>query len=282
MVVRDLDIGLLRTFLAVADRENFAGAADQVFRTQAAVSQQMQRLERLLDCKLLVRVGRHKRLTEEGVRLREYARRMLALNDETCRAMNQSVFAAPTRIGVCADAVDTILPDYLALCARTYPGMRIEIQVNRSRWLASALRRGDIDLLLELEQFDEFPRITFRTSPVVWISGTHFHHQQNHPLPLVLVDSPCVFRRMALNRLEQKNRPWRNAFQTPTLAGVRAALRAGLGITPRTIEMLTPGLKVVGEELGLPVLPSASYHLYMRAGDCPDGARKLSELFIPP
>ncbi len=56
MAVRDLDIGLLRTFLAVADRENFAGAADQVFRTQAAVSQQMQRLERLLDCKLLVRV----------------------------------------------------------------------------------------------------------------------------------------------------------------------------------------------------------------------------------
>ena len=58
MAVRDLDIGLLRTFLAVADRENFAGAADQVFRTQAAVSQQMQRLERMLDCKLLVRVGR--------------------------------------------------------------------------------------------------------------------------------------------------------------------------------------------------------------------------------
>jgi DNA-binding transcriptional LysR family regulator len=195
--------------------------------------------------------------------------------------MNKSVFAAPTRIGVCADAVDTILPDYLALCARTYPGMRIEIQVNRSRWLASALRRGDIDLLLELEQFDEFPRVTFRTSPVVWISGTHFHHQQNLPLPLVLVDSPCVFRRMALNRLEQENRPWRNAFQTPTLAGVRAALRAGLGITPRTIEMLTPGLKVVGEELGLPTLPSASYHLYMRAGDNSDGARKLSELFIP-
>jgi hypothetical protein len=28
-------------------------------------------------------------------------------------------------------------------------------------------------------------------------------------------------------------------------------------------------------------LPSASYHLYMRAGDNSDGARKLSELFIP-
>lgn len=279
--MRDLDIGLLRTFLAVADRENFAVAADDVFRTQAAVSQQMQRLEVMLDCKLLVRVGRNKRLTEQGVRLREYARRMLTLNDETCRAMSPSVFAAPTRLGVCADAVDTVLPDYLALCARTYPSMRIEIQVNRSRWLASALRRGDIDLLLELEQLDEFSRVPVRTSPVVWISGAHFHHQRGLPLPLVLVDSPCVFRRMALHKLEQENRPWRNAFQTPTLAGVRAALRAGLGVTPRTIEMLTPGLKVVGEELELPPLPSATYYLYMREGDCPDGARKLSELFVP-
>ncbi len=281
MAMRDLDIGLLRTFLAVADRENFAGAADQVFRTQAAVSQQMQRLEAMLGCQLLIRVGRRKRLTEQGVRLREYARRMLALNDEACRAMSQSVFTVPTRIGVCADAVDTILPDYLALCARTYPGMRIEIQVNRSRWLAAALRRGDIDLMLELEVFDEFPRITFRTSPMVWISGTHFHHQQNLPLPLVLVDSPCVFRRMALSTLEQHHRPWRNAFETPTLAGMRAALRAGLGVTPRTIEMLGPGFKVVGEELGLPALPSVNFHLYSRAGDCPEGARKLSELFVP-
>ncbi len=183
MPVRDLDIGLLRTFLAVADRENFAIAADEVFRTQAAVSQQMQRLEALLDCKLLVRVGRNKRLTEQGVRLREYAQRMLELNDETCRAMSQSVFAAPTRIGVCADAVDTILPDYLALCARTYPNMRIEIQVNRTRWLAAALRRGDIDLLLDLEQLEDFPRVTFRRprwsgfrAPIFIISRTSLFH----------------------------------------------------------------------------------------------------------
>lgn len=281
MTARDLDISLLRTFVAVADRESFAVAAEQVFRTPAAVSQQMQKLETLLGCKLLVRAGRNKRLSEQGIRLLEYARRILSLNDEACRAMSRSVFEHPVKLGVCADAVDTILPEYLALSARTYPSLRIEVQVARSRWLASALRRGDIDLLLDLENLEEFPRVVVRTSPVVWIAGARFHHQQNLPLPLVLIDPPCIFRRMALDQLERNDRPWRSAFQTSTLAGVRAALRAGLGITPRTIEMLTPDLKVVGEEFGLPAMPSVNYYLYLRVSDASDGAKKLGDLFMP-
>ncbi len=281
MAWRDLDIGLLRTFVAIADGAGFARAADRVYRTPAAVSQQMRKLETLLGCQLFVKDGRHKRLSEQGLRLLDYARRMLALNDEACEAMTQDVFDRPVRLGVCADAIDSILPEYLALSAQTYPGLRVDIRVARSRWLAAALQRGDIDLLIDLEDHDRFPRVALRTSPVVWITGARFHRQHSPPLPLVLIEAPCVFRRMAIDALEQRKTPWRSAFETTTLAGVRAALRAGLGITPRTIEMLTPDLKVVGEEFGLPALPSAHFHLYARAGDTSPGTRKLHELFAP-
>ena len=281
MGLRNLDLGLLRTFTAVAERESFAVAAETVFRSQAAVSQQMQRLESVLGCTLFVRVGRNKRLTDQGARLLEYAKRIMSLNDEACRAMTQDVFDFPVKLGACADGVDTLLPDYLALCAETYPSLRIEIKVGRSRWLASALRRGDIDLMLDLENHDEFRRIVLRTSPVVWLSGTRAHHLQSPTLPLVLIDSPCVFRRMALESLEAQNRAWRPTFQTTTVTGLRAALRAGLGITARTIEMLTPDLKVVDQELGLAPLPSVSYQLYVRMDDSSDATRKLTELFSP-
>jgi DNA-binding transcriptional LysR family regulator len=49
----------------------------------AAVSQQMQRLETQIGAKLLRESGRTKELTPHGVRLLEYARKMIALNDET-------------------------------------------------------------------------------------------------------------------------------------------------------------------------------------------------------
>ncbi|HDT1368837.1 TPA: LysR family transcriptional regulator, partial [Escherichia coli] len=44
----NLDLDLLRTFVAVADLNTFAAAAAAVCRTQSAVSQQMQRLEQLV------------------------------------------------------------------------------------------------------------------------------------------------------------------------------------------------------------------------------------------
>lgn len=281
MKIRNLDITLLRTFVAAAEHENFALAAERVSRTQAAVSQQMQRLEDVVGCHLFSRVGRNKRLTDQGMRLLEYARRIIGLNDEAYRAMTQEVFEYPVKIGACVDAVDTLLPDYLAMCAEAYPGLRIDIQVGRSRWLASALRRGDVDLMLDVSAHEEFHHVVLRTSPVVWIAGARFHAQPNAPLPLVLVDSGCPFRGIAVEALAQEERSWRPAFQASTLTGVRAALRAGLGITPRTIEMLSPDLKVMDQELGLTPLPPISYRLYSRVNDCSDSARKFSALISP-
>src|SRR6218665_960498 len=300
METRDLDMELLRTFVAAAERESFAVAAARVFRTQAAVSLQMQRLEAVVGCALFTRVGRNKRLSDQGVRLLEYARRILSLNDEAYRAMTQEVFEYPVKIGACADAVDTLMPEYLEMCAETYPSLRIDIQVGRggrgaepagilridiqvgrSRWLASALRRGDVDLVVDVAPHEEFHHVVLRTSPVVWLAGARFHYQQNLALPLVLIDSACPFRGMALEALAQQERNWRPTFQTSTLAGIRAALRAGLGITPRTIEMLTSDMKVVDHELGLPPLPSISYRLYSRVNDCSESARKFSALIAP-
>ncbi|MGO1239069.1 MAG: LysR family transcriptional regulator, partial [Hafnia alvei] len=60
----NLDLDLLRTFVAVADVKTFAAAAIVVQRTQSAVSQQMQRLEQLVGKELFARHGRNKQLTE--------------------------------------------------------------------------------------------------------------------------------------------------------------------------------------------------------------------------
>lgn len=281
MGIRNFDISLLRTFVAAAEHEHFGSAAEHVFKTPAAVSQQMQRLEHLLGCVLFTQVGRNKRLTEEGARMLKYAKRILRLNDEAFRAMAQTVFKDPVRLGACADGVDTLLPEYLARCAETYPDLRVDIHIGRSRWLASALRRGDIDLALDVASHDGFQSTVLRDSPMVWIAGSSFHYQNKLPLPLVLLDSACVFRNEALAALNEMGRPWRETFQTTTLGGIRAALRAGLGITARSIEMLAPDLKVVDKELGLPPLPSICYRLYSREGECSEGVKRFCELVTP-
>lgn len=281
MKIRNFDISLLRTFVAAAENEHFGSAAEKIFKSQAAVSQQMKRLEDLLGCVLFVRAGRNKQLTDEGARMLKYAKRILSLNDEAFRAMAQTEFKDPVRLGTCADGVDTLLPEYLALCAETYPDLRVDIHIGRSRWLASALRRGDIDLVLDVAYHKGFCSTVLRDSPMVWIAGANFHYQRTLPLPLVLIDSPCVFRNEALAALNKAERPWQETFETTTLGGIRAALRAGLGITARSIEMLAPDLKVVDKELSLPTLPSICYRLYSREGDCSEGVKRFCELVRP-
>src|SRR5690625_4017182 len=93
----DLDTRLLRTFVAVAESDSFAQAAETVHRSQAAVSQQMHRLEAMLNCDLFVKSGRSKQLTDQVVTLLEYARRILKLNDQAYSALSGEIGRASCR-----------------------------------------------------------------------------------------------------------------------------------------------------------------------------------------
>jgi DNA-binding transcriptional LysR family regulator len=67
---------------------------------------------------------------------------------------------------------------------------------------------------------------------------------------------------MAIDYLNQAGIPWRIAYVASTLSAIRAAVRAGLGVTARPIEMMSPELRVLGEQEGLPRLPDTQYVLY--------------------
>ena len=77
MSFQDLDIDLLRCFVAVADAKGFTAAGKVLGRTQSAVTIKIQRLEELVDRQLLKRTSRSLSLTEEGALLLGYARRIL-------------------------------------------------------------------------------------------------------------------------------------------------------------------------------------------------------------
>ncbi|MCJ9710494.1 LysR family transcriptional regulator, partial [Bordetella hinzii] len=81
------DLSLLRSFVAVVDHGSFARAGQALGYTQAAVSQQMQRLEAQIGLPLFRRQGRNKHLTDSGMQLLRYAREMILLNDDAARAL---------------------------------------------------------------------------------------------------------------------------------------------------------------------------------------------------
>ena len=82
-----LDLDVLRTFVAIAETGSFTKAADVVHKTQSAVSMQMKRLEERVGKAIFARDGRASRLTDEGDRLLDYARRIVKLNMEAVASL---------------------------------------------------------------------------------------------------------------------------------------------------------------------------------------------------
>lgn len=262
--MRHFELDLLRTLVAIADGETFAAAADRTHRTQSAVTQQMQRLEAFVGQTLFEKHGRNKRLTPHGVKLVQYARHLLALNDETLRAMQGEELEGLLRLGAPHDVADTILPTILTLVARHLPRIKLEIRVDRSPHLMKAMAAGDIDLTLSTRFDPELEGVVLRTSPTVWICSADYVHDPHASVRLVLADEPSIFRKLALDALGQARVRWHTHYVAPNLVGIKAALRAGLGVTARSIELLGPDLRVLGEKDGLPALPEVSYFLWLR------------------
>ena len=274
MTIVNLDMELLRTFVAIVERESFAAAAESVHRTQSAVTHQMQRLEAQVDKTLFRRLGREKRLTEDGLKLLEYSRRMLSLNDEACSAIAGSTVTGEVRLGAPVDVADSMLHNLLQRFSTMFPSLRMRIDVGRSPFLMQAMKHGEIDMTISPREHPEYRRVTLRTSPTVWICSADYRYDSSGPLNLIVADEPSLFRRIALEHLERAGIAWRIRYVAPSLPGIRAAVRAGLGVTARSVEVMGPEFRVLGETDGLPRLPDVTYNLYL--GSAPNQpARQL-------
>jgi DNA-binding transcriptional LysR family regulator len=266
-MIPDFDVDLLRTFVAIAVTGGFARAGERVGRSQSAVSLQMKRLEAQAGVRLFRREGRRMVLTADGRRLLHYARRILALNDEAKASLARAGIEGPVRLGTDQDLAESALPDALARFALTYPAATLEVRVDATSAIKAMLADGalDVALTLELAENADDERV-LANERLIWIGNGHAP-PSGTPLPLVLCDESCGIRAAALAALEASRVPYRIAFESPSLAGLRAAVRAGLGVTARGERALEVGLAPLAERL--PPLPEMAITLARAPGVSP-------------
>jgi DNA-binding transcriptional LysR family regulator len=260
----NLDIDLLRTFVTAVEAGSFAQAGRIVGRTPSAVSLQIDRLEQLTGHELFARQGRKYVLTAAGERVFSHARRMLALNDETVKALEIAQKSAVARLGIPEELADTCLPRILSRFALERPEAKVQVQTDRGTAMLSALDRGELDIAIVFghEQRREAMRVA--NLPMTWIANAnHDGPCMRHPVPLVLFDAPCVFRTSALEVLDRAALPWEIVFESPNLLGQLAAVKAGLGISVRSLPGATTDFTVLGTEDGLPSLGTVPLTLHL-------------------
>lgn len=267
------DLDLLRTLVAVVDRGGFVAASRALHCTQSAVSHQIQRLEERANTQLFERAGRNKRLTSSGEQLVSYARRILALNDEAHHAITHK--STPLiRVGLPEYFADDLLPNLLMGYSEQYPATRVDVRLGRSGFLREMVDSGDLDCALLLLPGGSNAKGELLRLPLIWL-GNSQPLSSPGPLQLVTFDNHCAFRAVMIESLERKGISWRIAYTANSLADMKAAVRANLGVTAL---MLTGNHYGLTPFTGLPSLPEASVSIHHSPGTPSEAVRNFMRL----
>lgn len=263
-MIPNLDIDLMKTFLAIADTGSFTRAAEEVHKTQSAVSMQMKRLEDLLGRPLFARDGRTSRFTPDGERLVEYARRMVAINDEAVSAFTKPDLAGLVRFGTPDDYADRFLPEILARFWRTHPLVTVDVECRNSSFLFERTRRGELDLSLVTFGCDISSDEPVRREPLVWVTSARHNV---HMLDVLPVASPeCEWRKAVLRALDSEKRKYRIAYSSSNSNAINAAVTTGLAVGAVPELCVRPGMRVLTERDGFPPLGTFDIGLVRKPG----------------
>ena len=137
----------LKVFKTVADRLSFTKAAAELLISQPAVTKQINELERLLGKPLFLRHGNLISLTDDGVRLLEYANRILALYGELRDAFveEQGAFSGEIRLGASTTLSQYVLPGLLAKFRKLYPDVRVTLFNGNTEQIERQIADGKLD-----------------------------------------------------------------------------------------------------------------------------------------
>ena len=248
------DSDLLRSFLTVAEHGNLTKAADRLGRTQSAVSVQIKRLETVLAARLFERQARGMVLTDAGERLLPAASRVMA-DLERVGAMFAKPLAGRVRIGIPDDYGTTILQDILNRFARSHPQVEVTVRCGFSVRFPAELKRNRLDLAVYApDDTDDAGEPVFQER-AVWAAGKAWSGSRDEPVPLALFDRDCWWRTAVLEALDKASRPYRIAFSSESVWGVKAAIAGGLAVGMLAESTLEPGMRVLGKRQGFPNLP---------------------------
>ena len=250
-----LDLDQLQTFIAIADTGSFTRAADEVHRTQSAVSMQMRRLEERLGKPLFEKDGRTNRLTEDGERLLAYARRLLRLNRETIAAFDDQRLEGQIRIGTPDDYADRFLPEIMARFARSNPRVELSVVCEPTVNLVEQIRRGMLDIALVTHDDEKGASEVVRREPLLWVASANHCIHEEEVLPLAVGRPTCCWRRMAIDALDNMEREYRILFTSWSATVIIASVMSGLAVSILPECALRPGMRVLGESDGFSPLP---------------------------
>jgi DNA-binding transcriptional LysR family regulator len=244
----------LRTFVIVARYGSFNKAAEELSRTQPAITLAIKQLEEFVGIKLLERTTRRVIPTVEGENFVPVAERLVRDFDS---AISDLKATAERRIGNVSIAVvpsvaTQLLPPIMKTFTANYPGIDILLTDDTTRGVQQRVERNEVDFgIASIWQ----PSKLLRFTPL-FSDNLELVFHSDHPLAasvepiewLSLADETFIDSGITKN-LASRQSLGKSRFECPNITTLLAMLRSNLGVSvlpslavPRHDAMLTSRL----------------------------------------
>lgn len=151
-----MELRHLRYFLAVCEEMNFTKAAEKLAIAQPPLSRQIKDLEEELGAPLFIRQHHSLRLTEEGVRLRSYANRIISLADHSIEDIREmkSGLQGTIYIAEVEGKAPRLTASFISAFSEKYPEVQYNIWNGNSDDVTGRVKNGLADLAIIMEPYD--------------------------------------------------------------------------------------------------------------------------------
>jgi DNA-binding transcriptional LysR family regulator len=239
----------LRILKAIANEKSFTKAAEVLYVSQPSLSKQIKILEARLGLSLLNRENNTISLTEGGKIFLQYSERILALCEESCRALNdvKNGDRGNLIVGASQTIGTYLMPRVLALFAQNYPQINISVQVDSTRVITKKVANREIDIAvvggdvpeelkknLEIENFveDELILIIPKSHPFALKKQKTIQKDDLYHLNFITLNSTSTIRKFIDNILIQNNietKQFNIIMQLNSIEAIKTAVSLGLG-----------------------------------------------------
>lgn len=240
----------LRILKAVASEKSFTRAAEILFVSQPSLSKQIKILESRLGITLLNRQNNSISLTEGGRLFLQYAERILALCEESCRAVNdvKNGDRGNLTVGASQTIGAYLMPRVLALFAQNHPQISIKVHVDSTRIIAKNVANQQIDIAvvggdipeklkksLKIENFvqDELILIVPKSHPFTFKRQKRISIEDLYHLNFITLNSTSTTHKFIDSILIQNNietKQFNTIMQLNSIEGIKTAVSLGLGV----------------------------------------------------
>jgi DNA-binding transcriptional LysR family regulator len=261
----DIPPALLRSFVAINQLGSFSKAAANLGLTQPAISGQMKRLQQLVGGEIFVRNSTGMALNELGQLVDQYARRILALNDQVIAIAGKVHNHETIRLGVQNAFALNSLIEVKNRCEASADRL-FHYVCGNAREMNDLVTAGYVDLAFATCSSEARRNVLVEWNERLgWVRSRHSSPVTlDQPLPFVGRKAGFMDQ-MAFQRLDDLAMPYQITFQGTDLGALVAAVLADIGLMIAPVRYIPEPLIVARDSL-LPELPELRVGVFCREG----------------